>query len=323
MNGEIWAFSDDEELAIEMISGSLSLANNDSSNVVGICIGKGARERANTLARFGAGKVYLVEDQSLNMYSADTYVDALSNLAAKESPSVILIGANRRGRELAPRIAARLKAGCASGCSAVRLESGKLMMERVVYSGVALATITSNSPTTVVAVNKRTFTLGNEDESQKADIISVQPELSEARVHHMGFEDRGDRKKILTDSEIVVSVGRGLQKQDDLALIENLATILGAEIGCSRPISSDYGWLPEDSHVGLSGIRISPKLYIAIGISGQIQHLTGIKDSKIIVAVNIDEKAPIFEASDYCVVADLYEFVPVFSDYLKKRLTTA
>jgi len=323
MTGEIWAFSDDEELAIEMVSGAISLANNDSSKVVGVCIGKGARDRAQTLSRYGAGKVYNFEDQSLDTYSGDIYANLLSNLAAKESPSVILIGSDRSGRELAPRIAARLKAGCVSGCSAVRMEAGKLVMERVVYSGLALATVTSKSSITVVAVNKRTFTLGDQDESRKPNIISAQPELGEARVQHMGFEDRGDKKKSLTESEIVVSIGRGLQKQDDLALVENLANILGAAIGCSRPISSDYGWLPEDSHVGLSGIRVSPKLYLAIGISGQIQHLTGIKDSKVIVAVNIDEKAPIFEASDYCVVADLYAFLPVFSEYLKKRLSTS
>lgn len=317
---EIWAFSEDQAIFYELLAGVRSLG----SKVCAVQIGNKPAEETKDLISMGADKVYVIEAPQLLEFQPEPYSEALVTLARRERPEAILLGATRRGRELAPRVAAAMGIGCVADCTGLlRDTAGTLAMERVAYAGKGLATLKSTSQPFVCTVKPRVFEPLSSDSTRVGEIQREVVEVKPSRVTLVRREQKPKGKVNLPEAKIVVSGGRGFKKKEDLVLLQESADILGGEVGCSRPLSSDLGWLPEEHHIGISGISIKPQLYIAVGISGQLHHLVGIRDSRIVAAINTDKDAPIMAASDYALVGDLYTLLPeltkAFRELLKQK----
>ena len=269
-------------------------------------------ENAQKLILQGADKVFTILDQAFQHFQVDVYTDAFANLATERKPGIILIGATRSGLEFAPRLAERLKTGCATEAARLELDAEKkvLVMDRVTWGGNLTETHISKATPQIATVPKGLYSPIPADTSRTGEVVKVDPKCKPPNTRLVETKPKTAKGVKLTDAAVIVSFGRGVRKKEDMALVEQLAKTIGGVVGCSRPIAEDLRWLPEDQYVGLSGQKVNPKLYLALGISGQIQHLTGIRNSRVIVAVNNDPKAPIFEYSDYNIVADLYQMVP-------------
>jgi len=229
-----------------------------------------------------------------------------------------LIGSTKRGKELASRLATRLETGCASDCTELWIdEKGRLLMNRVVYGGNAIATEICRTKPQIATVPPRTFEK-LERKDRKGKVVKVDVKVEEPRTEILETKEIEAAKVSLEEAEAIVACGRGVGKKEDIRIFEELAETLGGLVGYTRPLCEDRGWYTE--WIGLSGHNVKPALYIACGISGVIQHIAGIRDSKIIVAINKDPEAPIFEIADYIIVGDIYEVVPALSAALK-RLT--
>ena len=241
----------------------------------------------------------------------ESFVSAIAD-TVKEA-SVVLFGATSRGKDIASKVASKLGASLVSEAQSLSIEGGALVTTRMTYGGLAmnteksvfpaLATIPSRSYEEAAAgAAAETVTVDAAADS-RVTVVSTSP------IEHEGVD--------ITEAERLVSVGRGLAKVEDMAMVKELASALNAEVACSRSIAEDYHWLPVETYVGISGQKVKPELYFAIGISGQIQHIAGMRDSKVIVAIDTNDKAPIFEAADYGIVGDMYEVVPKLIAALK------
>lgn len=230
----------------------------------------------------------------------------------------MLIGSTRNGKPLAARLATRLDAGCVPDCTRLSIdENERLVGERITYGGTAFARITFKSKLQIATVPSRAFDKPEKkDRTGQIEKLDFKAEVPRTEViERKPLETSSVR---IEDAAYIVSGGRGLEKRDDVALLEELAGVIGGQVGCTRPLVEDRKWFTD--WIGLSGHKVKPKLYIACGVSGVIQHVAGIRDSKIIVAINKDPEAPIFEIADYGVVGDLYEVVPALKEALKKLL---
>jgi electron transfer flavoprotein alpha subunit len=253
-------------------------------------------------------------------FHVDTYTDALSELASEHKPDVILIGATRNGLELAPRFAERLKIGCVTEATRIEPDADKryLLMDRLTLGGNLVETHVSRVRPQIATVARGLFSALPADDSRKGQVVKVEPKIKDPSTKLLEKMPKEVKGVGLADASVIVSFGRGIRKKEDIVMVEQLADAVGGVIGCSRPIAEDLHWLPEEQYIGLSGQKVSPRLYFACGISGQIQHLTGIRNSKIIISVNNDPKAPIFEFTDYGIVADLYQILPVLTETIKQ-----
>lgn len=262
----------------------------------------------------GVDKVLVVE---LGEFAVDPYREALLKAIETSDAETVLVGATRRGKEIAPRIAAALGVGCMTECNKVDYIDGELVVERLTYGGSTIAKETCTSKPTIISVPPRSFEK-LELQQKTAEIIELHIAVPEAKVKVLEtrLKHKGDQD--LENADIIFSAGRGFQNKEDLKMLNELAdTIGGAAIGCTRPISADLGWM--DEWVGISGKKVKPSLYIACGISGQIQHIAGIRDSKIIVSINKDENAGIVGVSDYNIVGDIYEVIPALVKALREK----
>ena len=261
----------------------------------------------------GAGKVLLVDGGADVGGDPDLIAEALARAAKKKRPSAILVGATRTGRIVAARLAAKLKMGCLSDVFRLRVQGSSIVGDRDVFAGKAVAEVKADLPC-VATVKVGTYPVTSEGStgSEVEEVGSLQGGVRLVET----LEKRGATTD-LRSASVIVSAGRGFRKKEDLRLAEDLARAIGGALGCSRPLSSDYGWLPEELHIGLTGVTVRPSLYFALGISGQLQHVAGIKESKVITAVNTDRDAPIFQVADYGIVGDLYQVVPAILEILK------
>ena len=314
----VWVFSELPNLAYELLGKGRSLADQLGTELAAVSIG--TTTDGNDYVQHGADKVFLITDPALSNFQVDSYTDAITALANEHKPDVLLIGATRNGLEFAPRLAERLKTGCVTEVTRMDLDAEKkfVLMDRVTYGGNLVETHISRSKPQIATVAKGLFSSVPADASRKGEIVKFQPPIKPSTTKVLETKPKSAKGIRLSDAATIVSFGRGVRKKEDMALIEQFAQTVGGAVGCSRPIAEDLHWLPEERYVGLSGQKVSPKLYIACGISGQIQHLTGIRSSRIIVAINNDPKAPIFELSDYGVVGDLYQVIPALSDAIKQ-----
>ena len=317
----VWVFSESPQLTLELLGKGRSLADGLGAELVAVVTNSDDGQR---FIQHGADKVLMMSDPALSAFHVDTYTDALADLVAERKPDVLLIGATRNGLEFAPRLAERLKTGCVTEATRLELDAEKrvLLIDRVTWGGNLVETQVSKSKPQVATVAKGLFSAIPADASRKGEVIKVEPKFKPPTTKLVETKPKPVKGVKLSDAQIIVSFGRGVRKKEDMSLIEQFAQAVGGVVGCSRPIAEDLGWLPEDQYVGLSGQKVNPKLYFAFGISGQIQHLTGIRNSRIIVAVNNDPKAPIFEFSDYNVVADLYQMIPALIDAVKQLKST-
>lgn len=310
----VMVYSEDRELELQLLRKGRELADKLNGPLSTVSLAQGPME-ADELIRHGADQVFLFKDPWFNLY-IETYRAALLEAVKRASPDVILIGSTRRGRELAPRIASALRTGCMTECIELEIdEGGDLLARRLVYGGSAIALERSRRRPHVATVPPRTFRRAEPSE-RTGEVIELGIEKPMPRV--IVVERRGKSRvgEALENARVIVAAGRGFRRREDLKLLEELARVLGAEIGCTRPLAADSGWLNE--WIGISGHKVKPRLYIACGISGTIQHLAGIRDSQVIVSINKDESANIFQASDYGLVGDLYTILPVLTRTLRR-----
>jgi electron transfer flavoprotein alpha subunit len=305
----ILVFSEDREISFQLLGKASELAEKMDSEVY-CMISSEPQEYINQ----GADKVLVA---ALGEFAVEPYREALLRSVEASCAETILIGATRRGKEIAPRIAAALGAGCMTECSEIDYVDGELVIERLTYGGSTIAKETSTSKPTVITVPPRSFDK-LEPVKRSGEVIELSFVAPQTRVKVL--ESRGKHKgdQDLENAKIIVSAGRGFKNKEDLKLLEELSEALGgAALGCTRPISADLGWM--DDWVGISGKKVKPNLYITCGISGQIQHVAGIRDSKIIVSINNDENAGIHGVSDYSIVGDIYKVIPALIKALKEK----
>jgi len=319
-HSEVWAYSEHKDLMFELVGKGRELASKLETNLTAIMLGHNVKDHAKELVGYGAHKVIVVDDPQLNEFHIETYLNALTQLSKQHQPELFLIGSTRRGKELAARLAARLGAGCVADCLELEVdEQGKLLARRIVYGGNAIVTQVFRTKPQIVTVPRGKFEKPNYTEEHKGEVVNItdiQIETPKTGVVEVNPVPMAETR--IEEAEVVVGGGRGLEKKEDSKILEELAETLGGQVGYTRPLAEDRKWFTE--WVGLSGHTIKPKLYIACGISGVIQHVAGIRDSKTIVAINKDPEAPIFEMADYIVIGDLYEIVPALSAALKKSL---
>ena len=298
------------------ITGGKEAAAKMGGDCYAAVFGKGIDDLANELAEYGVKKVFAVDDPNLEHYLADAHAAALAQLAKDKGVETILTTATAVGKDLLPRVAALLDAGMATDVTAF---GGDGTMQRPMYAGNAVATVKIESPTKVVSVRATAFDPATKG-GAKAEIekVGVSVDAASKTMKFAGFSETKSDRPVLTEAKIVVSGGRALKSGENFkTVLEPLVDVMGAAMGASRA-AVDAGFVPNDLQVGQTGKVVAPELYVAVGISGAIQHLAGMKDSKIIVAINKDEEAPIFQVSDYGLVADLFKAVPEMVDEVKK-----
>jgi electron transfer flavoprotein alpha subunit len=290
-------------------------------SLTGLVIGKGAAGLAPELAATKLDAVLFVEHELLGAYTPDGFTHALAQVIAQAKPDLVLMPHTYQVRDFAPKLAASLGKGMIGDCVGYRHENGKLIFVRQMFQGKTVADVVFEGAAPWFA----TFQAGAfradlaERGTAKAPVRNVVVELSAAQIRSKPLELFREAKQAvdLTQAPILVSVGRGIKAPENIAIAEKLARLLGGELAASRPIC-DEGWLPMERQIGSSGQTVAPKLYLALGISGAIQHVVGMKGSRTIVAINKDQNAPIFEVADYGIVGDLFEIVPALTEELEK-----
>jgi electron transfer flavoprotein alpha subunit len=271
------------------------------------------------LASMRLDKVYDVRHALLGAYTADGYTAALAQLIARTRPSLVLLPHTYQVRDYAPRLATRLGRVLVSDVIAIREEGGTRVFVRQLFQGKLNADYVAQGDGPHFASIQAGAFRADALQPGAAPVETFTPDLDPARIRAKAWDPfrESARAVDLTSAELIVSVGRGIREKENIAIVEDLARVLGAELAASRPIC-DNGWLPMERQVGSSGQTVSPKLYLAVGISGAIQHLVGMKGARTIVAINKDADAPIFEIADYGVVGDLFEVVPALTEEIKK-----
>ena len=320
--GTILAFAEQRngecrKAAYEVIAEAGRMAQAMGNDVIVALVGSGVAAKAAGLGAYGAAKVCVVDDAALAEYSNEGYTAAVCAIVEQVKPDVVLFGATSLGRDLAARVAARRGAGLASDITAWKVEDGRLVVTRPLYAGKVYATVGFNTPVAMITLRPNVFPANKPEDGKTAEVVSVSATIGAIRARVKETIVSGGGKLELTEAEVVVSGGRGIQSAENFKLIEELAAVLGAAPGASRAIV-DAGWVDHQVQVGQTGKTVSPSLYVAVGISGAIQHLAGMSSSKVIVAINKDAEAPIFKVADYGIVGDLFQVVPPLIEEIKK-----
>lgn len=304
----------------ETASTALKIANELGSDVEVLLIGSGVSSIAGELGAYGIKKVITADNPNLEKYSTTAYSKILAEAAKQRGADIIILSATAMGKDMSSRVSAKLEAGLVADCTDIRTESGNIIATRPVYAGKAYIEVKVSSPVKIFTLRPNVF------KPVKADGINTETEKIEIPLEDTDFKVQvkeivvSSEKLDVTEANIVVSGGRGLKGPENFYLVEDLAKVLGGAAGASRAIV-DAGWRPHEDQVGQTGKTVSPSLYIAVGISGAIQHLAGMSSSKCIVAINKDKDAPIFQIADYGIVGDAIEIMPVLIEECKKVLS--
>jgi electron transfer flavoprotein alpha subunit len=294
--------------SFEAVSYASQIAASNGGQVTAVSIGNVSSEKLAELGTYGADSVFTYTDAIFNQFTGEAYSKALAHAAKNKSADLIIISNTYSGKMVAPRVAAKLNAGMVSGVISMPETTNGFKVKRMVFSGKSFAEVAINTTVKVLSITPNSFTIL--ENPKTAAIESMDAGLSANDVKTQTVEvARASGKIPLTEAELVISGGRGMKGPENWHLIETLADTLGAATACSKPVS-DIHWRPHSEHVGQTGITIKPNLYIAIGISGAIQHLAGVSSSKVIVAINKDPEAPFFKAADYGIVGDAFEILP-------------
>lgn len=300
--------------SLEAAKVGVELANKLNGEVTAVTVGNEIEDLGKT-GNYGIKKVVHFKNEELKNYSSSAYSKIIADYANENDTDILLFANTSMGKDLAPFAAAKIDAGIAMDCVEVNVESDEITVSRPVYAGKALNDVKFNSSKKVITLRPNTFSLGEPSED------SAEVEVKEAADLDLRNKvvkvTKSDGKMDVAEAEIIVSGGRGLKEPDNFKLVEDLAKELNAAVGASRAVV-DAGWRPHSEQVGQTGKTVSPNLYIAIGISGAIQHLAGMRSSKYIVAINKDKDAPIFTVADYGIAGDAFEVVPVLIEEIKK-----
>lgn len=310
----ILAYSEDLDLHLQLLSKSRELANNFGVKTYALVIGSNIERHVESILHYSDSAIIL-ENKAPKNYDAELYKMGVLDAVKRVNPDILLIGATKFGKELAARVAAALNTGCMMECLSLDIDcEGNLLAERLIYGGSSIASERSRRKPHIAVISKNVFER-SEPLLEAAEIVRIDTDFPQPRIKVLEKRVKSKLDTGLEEAPIVVAAGRGFKKKEDLDMLRELSSILGAKIGCTRPIAADNGWL--DEWIGISGKKVKPRLYIAFGISGTIQHAAGIRGSQIIVSVNQDESAGIFELSDYYVVGDLYAILPALIKVLK------
>ncbi len=276
-----------------------------------------AEDELKQLGNYGASKIWSVKDARLKNFDVTLYAKVIADIAAKLNANTIIFSLTNTSKAVAPYLSAKMKAGLVVGAIALPVINGtEMTVKKNVFSGKAFANYTIHSATRIISILPNS--IAPETTENKAGVESFTPAVTDADVKVKVKETvKASGKLSLSDAEIVVSGGRGMKGPENWGMLEEMAKILGAATACSRPVA-DTNWRPHEEHVGQTGLTIRPNLYIAVGISGAIQHLAGVNGSKVIVVINKDAEAPFFKAADYGIVGDAFEVVPKLNEALKK-----
>ena len=267
------------------------------------------------LGKYGVGKIHHANDASLDHPDGEVYTNIICKVAEDIGAKVIIFSQNLHGRAIAPRVSAKLKAGLVAGAVGLPDTSNGFVVKKNVFSGKAFANIAVNTDIKIISLNPNSFQASGNGGTAEVVALTVAPAPARTKVQAV---NKLSGAIPLSEAERVVSGGRGLKGPENWKMIEELASLLGAATACSRAVT-DAGWRPHHEHVGQTGLAIAPNLYMAIGISGAIQHLAGVNRSKVIVVINKDPEAPFFKAADYGIVGDAFEVVPKMIEELRKR----
>jgi electron transfer flavoprotein alpha subunit len=284
--------------------------------VAAVLPGHSIAAAAPDLGRYGASKVFVADDPALGLYSSEAYAEAVAAASQQMSPNAIFMAGSALGRDLAPRVAARLGVSALADVTALELDGETLIAQRPVYSGKAIATVTAGGKTPQV-ISLRPNVFAAEEGDGAAEAVQLEGLSLSIRAVVKELVATGGGELDVAEADVIVSGGRGIKGPENFALIRELAESLGAAVGASRA-AVDAGWIEHSHQVGQTGKVVSPSLYVACGISGAIQHLAGMSSSKVIVAINKDPEAPIFKVADYGVVGDLFQVVPPMVEEIKK-----
>lgn len=316
----VFAEQEDGEIhrvVYELLGKGRELADKLKKNLCAVLLGFGLEDKAKELIYYGADKVYLFDHPSLKDFDVIRYKYNIVKLVNEIKPDIFLIGATRIGRSLAPRIAAALRTGLTADCVDLDLDDeGNLVQIRPAFSGNIMAQIKTKIKPQMATVRYKIMKPRDMDLKRRGEIIRKEVDVLE----NTGIEilNKISANEInISEADIIVAAGRGLKKPEDLKLIEDLAKLLGGVVGASRPLV-DAGWIGKEHQVGFSGNSVKPKVYMAFGISGSPQHLFGMRYSDIIISVNKDPTAPIINVSDYSIIGDLYEILPLLIHEIKK-----
>ena len=300
----------------EVIRAARGIADQTGGTVTALVIGKGVGDAAKAAGGYGAHAVLAADHEKLGAYAAGAFTTVVAEAVAKTGATLVLISATAQGKDYAPRVAVRLQAGFIADCTEVSVDGGTLTATRPIYAGKALTDVRATSAVQVLTLRPNVFAAG--DASGDAPVEHLAVTFGEKDFASVVQEVRASSGKLdVAEADIVVSGGRGLKGPENFAMIEELAATLGGAVGASRAVV-DAGWRPHEEQVGQTGKTVSPTLYVAVAISGAIQHLAGMSSSKYIVAINKDKDAPIFQIADYGIVGDAFEVVPAFTQELKK-----
>jgi len=305
----IFVFSEDIALAGQLMTPALELKQSLSQPVIALAL---TEPDAKAIAALGADKVIVLQSSAKWV---EGFAEAIYAQVSIAGASILLVGGTLRGKHVASYVAAKLNAGMTTDAKALRIEGGKLLATRVLYAGLAVCEEEVTLPA-VATIRARTFL--PPPAAATAGTIETASVESDARVTVDEVTSTSAEGIDIKAATKLVSVGRGFRKKEDLKLAEDLGTVLKAELACTRGVAEDDHWLPIERYIGISGQTVKPELYVAVGLSGQVQHMVGCRESKVIVAVNNDERSPIFEAADYGIVGDLYEVLPLLTAALGK-----
>lgn len=310
------------KVSFEALAAAQQIASEAKGQVTGVVIGQGVAGLADELAAYELAEVMLVENALLGKYTPDGYSIAVKQVVEQAKPDLVIFPHTYQVRDFAPKIAASMSKGMIGDCVDYRNENGKLTFVRQMFQGRTAADVVFQGDAPWIASFQagafRADTAAKK-QGRKAPVepVSVQLKAEQIRTKPLELFREAKQAVDLTQAPILVSIGRGIKAPENIPLAEKLAKALGAELSASRPIC-DEGWLPMERQIGSSGQTVSPKLYLALGISGAIQHVVGMKGSRCIVAINKDQNAPIFEIADYGVVGDLFEIVPALTEQIEK-----
>ena len=319
-------------IAFELIGKGKELANDLGTDVTSVLIGSNVRALADQLAEYGADHVIVVDDPALETYRTEPYAQALAGVINKFKPEIMLVGATAIGRDLGPTVSARVATGLTADCTALEIgdfpinavagqeqKHNQLLMTRPAFGGNTIATIAcpDNRPQ-MATVRPGVMVKLAPNKGAKADVIDFKADLKENNkyVEILNVVKSVAETVDIMDAKILVSGGRGVGSAENFKILDDLAAAIGGTVSCSRAVV-DNGWKPKDLQVGQTGKTVRPNVYFAIGISGAIQHVAGMEESDIIIAINKDETAPIFEVADYGIVGDLNKIVPMLTEAIK------
>lgn len=287
------------------------------TQAIGVAVGDIADSELSVLGAYGASKVVKVADHKLENFDSQAYAKVIAEVAQSTGSDVVIISQSLSGKAIAPRLSVKLDAGLVSGAVALPDTSNGFVVKKAAFSGKAFAHVRIDTANKIVAVVPNSTGVEKKEGSAAVEVASVALSDADFGVRVKEVKRQSGDVLPLPEAELVVSAGRGLKGPENWGIVEDLANVLGATTACSRPVA-DIGWRPHHEHVGQTGVAIRPNLYIAIGISGAIQHLAGVNQSKVIVVINKDAEAPFFKAADYGVLGDAFEILPKLTEAFKK-----